>query len=213
MNKRKQSATPRDQVVTPFSGILADLCSATGAHCAALVDQEGETVDYGGIGDPFDIRILAAEMRLVLQLTEQTSVMGAGRELMVRARKKSFWMESLPNGYALVLELGRRATGLSNRALSEARRRLCDEAGFEDDGSGIESWVRVSISEEPGASRRPKALHAEQAEHAITVLGRIPSDSKREQAFRVRLDTGEERNLVRESLGHWYIEEDLWQEN
>lgn len=210
MNQRKRSAIPRDQVATPFSAILADLCAATGAHCAALVDREGETVDYGGDRDPFDIRVLAAEMRLVLQLTDQNSVMGAGRELMVRARKKSFWMESLPSGYALVLELGRRAAGLSNRALSEARRRLCQEAGFDQEIREHEAWVRVSVSEEPGTSRRPCALHADEAQHPVTVLGRIPSDSTRERAFRVRLDTGEERNLVRESLGRWYLEEDLW---
>jgi hypothetical protein len=208
----RRPESPRDQGTTPFSEILTELCAAAGARCAALVDAEGETVDYSGQGDPFDIRILAAEWRLVLQRLFETKLLGQSQEFVVRARHKSFLVEVLPDGYALVVQLGRRATGASNRALCQARRRLCVEAGFQSDNAGRGDWVRVPVEEESPASRRPRAITIEQEPLDVTVLGRIKAASMGpgEQSYRVRLSNGEERTLVREPFGHWYIEEEHW---
>jgi hypothetical protein len=200
-------ATVRDQDASPFSAILVDLCAATGARCAALVDQEGETVDYGGSGDPFDIRILAAEWRLVLAQFQTASTLGSVFQLFVRARDKSFWIEAFPYGYALVVQMGHRCTHISSRALSQARRDLCREAGFTLVDQR-EAWTRVVVKEEAGVSRRPLMLGLEDQAHYLTVLGRVSSVASRERGFRVRLATGEERTLVREPLGQWYIEEE-----
>lgn len=199
--------TVRDQVASPFSTILAELCRATGAHCAALVDREGETVDYGGSGEPFDIRILAAEWRLVLAQFEGASTLGTVSQLTVRARSKSFWIEALPDGYALVVQMGLRCTRLSSRALSQARRELCREAGFPL-GEQSELWTRVVVQEESKGSRRPLLLAQQDQAHYLTVLGRVSSVAERERGFRVRFGTGEERTLVREPLGRWYLEEE-----
>ncbi|HXS16829.1 MAG TPA: hypothetical protein VN764_06555 [Polyangiaceae bacterium] len=199
--------TVRDQAASPFSSILVELCTATGARCAALVDQEGETVDYGGSGDPFDIRILAAEWRLVLAQFQSAVTLGRVAQLFVRARDKSFWIEALPYGYALVVHMGHRCTHLSPRALSQARRDLCREAGFSL-ADQTEMWTRVVVKEESRASRRPLMLGQENEAHYLTVLGRVSSVAKRERGFRVRLGTGEERTLVREPLGQWYMEEE-----
>ncbi len=196
----------RDQGETPFSIILTELCQAAGAKCAALVDREGETVDYGGRGDPFDIRVLAAEWRLVLQYLGEAKHLGDSREFSVRAQRKSFLVVPMPEGYALVVELCRRATGASDRAVSEAVRRLCDEAGF---STGEPQWRSVQVTEERGHSRRPESVSVEGEGHVVTVLGRIASaDRARERSFRVRFSSGEERTLVREPLGHWYLEEE-----
>lgn len=199
----------RDQEASAFSHILVELCRATGARCAALVDQEGETVDYGGAGDPFDIRILAAEWRLVFAHVEHANKLGGVSEMTVRARDKSFLIVGFPLGYALVVQLARRSTGLSPRALSQARRELCKEAGFSADGRG-EVWLRVHVKEEPGVSRRPLALSVEAESHYVTVLGLLKSSIKRERGFRIRLGSGEERTLVREPLGQWYLEQENW---
>ena len=44
-----RAALPRDQVPSTFTAILERLVAAIpGAHAAALVDYEGETVDYAG---------------------------------------------------------------------------------------------------------------------------------------------------------------------
>ena len=200
----------RDQEASQFSHILAELCHATGSRCAALVDLEGETVDYFGAGEPFDIRILAAEWRLVLAQVQHSTRLGDVFEMMIRAKHKSFWLESFPLGYALVVQLGRRATGLSRRALSQARRDLCREAGFDLNDHRGEAWVRVLVKEEPGASRRPVAMALAEHSHYVTVLGRVTSHTHKERGYRIRLSTGEERTLVREPLGHWYLEEEHW---
>lgn len=207
------SASPvRDQDITPFSGILERLCTAAGAKCAALVDGEGETVDYGGRGEPFDIRVLAAEWRLILQHVLETKILGQSYEFVVRARCKSYLVEALPEGYALVLELGRRCTKVSDRALAEARKGLLAEAGFpaEEDPRG--NWSQVLVEEEPGTSHRPIRLETHSDEFQdVTVLGRITDpDASRERSFRVRLSSGQECTLVREPLGKWYREEEDW---
>ncbi len=202
----------RDQDATPFSGILERLCAAAGARSAALVDGEGETVDYGGRGDPFDIRILAAEWRLILQHVLDTKILAQSYEFVVRARNKSYLVEALPEGYALVLELGRRSTGVSDRALAEARKSLLAEAGFpaEEDPRG--NWAQVLVEEEPGNSHRPVRLETDLDEFQdVTVLGRITDpDVARECSFRVRLSSGQECTLVREPLGKWYREAEDW---
>jgi hypothetical protein len=201
----------RDQDATPFSNILTELVEDSGAQCAALVDAEGETVDYAGRGDPFDIRILAAEWRIILQRVGEAKHLGASWEMVVRARRKSFLVEALPEGYALVMELARRASGASDRALCRARQRLCEEAGFPDVADPRGRWSKVAVEEEPGASRRPVRLTVEKEELDVTVLGRISDpEASRAQSFRVRLSTGEECTLVREPLGRWYLEEEAW---
>lgn len=205
-------SSARDQNVTPFSEILERLRAAAGAKSAALVDAEGETVDYSGRGDPFDIRILAAEWRLVLQHLTDAKILGQSYELIVRAREKSFLVEALPEGYALVLELARRSTGVSDRALAEARKRLLAEAGFPSEKDPRGNWSQVLVEEEPGHSRRPLRMETEKEElQEVTVLGRIPTpDLLQERSFRVRLGNGQECTLVREPLGKWYREEEAW---
>ena len=54
--------------------ILLRLCDATPALGAALVDVQGETVDFAGTLDPFDIKIAAAEWRIVLDLVHASKV-------------------------------------------------------------------------------------------------------------------------------------------
>lgn len=202
----------RDQGVTPFSEILTELCAASGARCAALVDAEGETVDYSGQGEPFDIRVLAAEWRLVLQHLGEARLLGMSTEFVVRARQKSFLIEVLPDGYALVIQLARRSSGASNRALCQARKRLCAEAGFEDLDSSRGDWSRVIVKEDSPVSRRPTMVIVSDVTLQVTVLGRIAATSGNsgEKSYRVRLSSGEERTLVREPFGHWYIEEEHW---
>ena len=205
----RQLSPQRDQDATPFSTILTELCRATGARCAALVDREGETVDYAGRGDPFDIRILAAEGRLLLQHVETSCLHSDRVAIMIRAEKKSFWVESLPEGYALVLQLPRRAVDLSSRALSWARWGLCQEAGC-GNVSERPMWCRVEVEETKGKARRPLRVTFDRESQQVTVLGVIlQTCGHSDRSFRIRLESGEERNLIREPFGHWYLEAEL----
>jgi hypothetical protein len=211
----------RDQGVTPFTSVLVELCRATGSPCSALVDREGETVDYAGRGDPFEIRILAAELRLLLQQVEQSPSLSSSMEILVRARRASFMVCSLPEGYALVVRLPRRSTGISDRSLAVAIRGLCSEAGFAvpsarkselpQKAPGV--WRPVLVDEDGPRSRRPCRLETEQGSAEVEIMGRIAAAERhrRERGFRVRLSNGEEGTLIREPLGRWFLEEDGWE--
>ena len=66
MRPRGRHAPPRDQRESAFTAILTDLVERVpGARCAALVDRDGETVDYGGRGSPYEMRVAAAHLRIV----------------------------------------------------------------------------------------------------------------------------------------------------
>lgn len=213
MVKRKRrsriSEPKRDQGPSVFSSILDELCRRTSARAAALVDAEGETVDYGGRLAPFDVRVLAAELRLLQQHLGQTKVLASTLELVIRARKKSYFLQVLPEGYALVLELPRYATTVSERALSLAVRRLCAEAGFEPPSSFVGGYREIDVKELPGGSHRPTGAVVDGVHASLIVLGRLPRPAlTSERGFRVRLGTGQEGNLIREPLGRWYLEED-----
>ena len=199
----------RDQDPGPFSNILDELCRRTGARAAAFVDAEGETVDYGGVLAPFDVRVLAAELRLLQQHVNRTEVLRTAHEIVIRARQKSFLLQVLPDGYALALELPRYASKVSERALSLGVHRLCAEAGFDPPSRFSGGWREIEVQELPGGSHRPTAAFVDGVQASLIVLGRLTrSAMASEMGFRVRLGTGQEGNLVREPLGRWYLEED-----
>ena len=116
---------PRDQDASTFSAILERLVrSVVGAQAAALVDAEGETVDYAGDVEPFDIKVAAAHWRVVL--SEIAECFGGIRQIVTHARRKSYVVRQIHTEYMIVLVLHRRAGfAASERALQEAHVRLC----------------------------------------------------------------------------------------
>lgn len=213
MSRRRKSLAPRDQTESTFGVILLRLCEATGALGAALVDQEGETVDYAGYLEPFQMRVTAAEWRLVFGLVRELPHpnFSLTEQIAVRCEKRSYAIVGLPDGYALVLELPRYAFNLSRRAVSEAAREIRAEAGLEWPGGerSAERWSRVAVQTADGDPRRPTAVFLDGAWKALTILGRYAAsgNGQREIAFRARLATGLEFALVREPLGAWFAED------
>jgi hypothetical protein len=213
MNRRRRSLAPRDQFESTFGAILLRLCGATGALGAALVDQEGETVDYAGYLAPFQMRVTAAEWRLVLGLVREVPHpnIALAHQILLRCKKRSYAIVGLPDGYALVLELTRYAFSLSRRAVSEAAREIRAEAGLEGPPGEPESerWWRVAVRTAEGDERRPAAIWLEGEWKPLTILGRYAASTNghREIAYRARLPTGLEFALVREPLGTWFAED------
>ncbi|MFO0568873.1 MAG: hypothetical protein U0263_24665 [Polyangiaceae bacterium] len=212
MSRRRRGPVARDQDTTPFGAILLRLCDGTGALGAALVDQEGETVDYAGYVDSYEIRVAAAEWRLVLRTLSFSNIRAwaATRQLFVRCHQRSFAAIALPEGYAIVLQLSARCFGLSERALAEATRELCAEAGLELPREGrAEHWSRVEVRPLPNDPRRPAAVWVGSTWTRVEVLGRYDSKqlARGELGYRARLASGAEINLVREKLGRWYAED------
>lgn len=211
MRARGRVAIDRDQEASPFSAILWRLCEGCCAHAAALVDKEGETVDYAGRISPYEIRVAAAELRLVLAFTRTAEIPGFSRvsEIRIRTGQRSYAVIGLGDGYAIVLELVRHSFSLSTRALLQATRELELEAGIESVlGPAGTRWLRVQVRPAAADKRRPEAIWLDGAWQAVTVLGRYRSGdlARHERGYLARLASGAEFSLVREALGFWFAD-------
>lgn len=209
MSRRRRA--PRDQIDTVFSAILERLCRDCGAPAAALVDSEGETVDYAGALDPYDIRVMAAEWRIVLAVVHESRVPGfhAVSSITVRARARSYMIEAMPDGYAIALRLPRHGFNVSRRALGQALRELGAEAGMAMPETRAQvNWARVEVRTPGTGDRRPDAIWLGDRWSPITILGRYQARdlSRSERGYLARLITGAEVFLVREPLGVWFID-------
>jgi hypothetical protein len=212
MSHLRKTIAPRDQALSSFSGILMSLCDATGALGVALVDREGETVDYAGYIDPYTLKVAAAEWRLVLDVARAVPHphYAATDGILVRGKKRSFAVVGLPDGYAFVVVLPRRSFGLSERAVAEAARAVEIEAslGTPEETPASERWLRVEVRTAPGDRRRPVAVWLDGSWHPLVILGRHGGAvaTRREIAFRARLSSGQEFTLVREPPGQWFAD-------
>ena len=212
MRARGRVAIDRDQEASPFSAILWRLCEGCSAHAAALVDKEGETVDYAGRISPYEIRVAAAELRLVLAFTRTAEVPGFCdvNEIRIRTGLRSYAIVGLGDGYAIVIELVRHSLSLSRRALAQATRELEFEAGIASVlQPGTTRWSRVRVKSSKDDPRRPDAVWLDGSWHPVTVLGRYRSAdlARRERGYLARLPNGAEFSLVREPLGYWFVDE------
>jgi hypothetical protein len=215
MRPRWRADVGRDQAASPFSAILMRFCEATDATGAALVDAEGETVDYAGALNPFDIKVAAAEWRLVLRTLMRLNVPGwpQTRTVLVRAELQSYGMVPITEGYALVAALPRHCFRLSRRALDEALREIALEAGWEPVqhvSRERERWTRVQVRTSAGDASKPEAVWHDGAWCRLEILGRYaPAGrrSRREVGYRARLSSGVEISLVHEPLDRWFADD------
>lgn len=203
---------PRDTDATPFTSILAELLERVpGAYAAVLVDGEGETVDYAGRGDPFEMRVAAAHGQLLFQGVARFDKIGEARWVVVRGGRKSVAVTALPDGYALVLVLRPRAAfTISSRALAVCVRALSDEAGWMDQerdlGFDVRPWFAVTV--ETDGRGRPASVSANVSVN-VEVLGAVMGLPVRERGYRVRTADGTELTLVREASERWYADEPI----
>lgn len=199
----------RDQGLSAFSAILGRLCDATGAVAVALVDGEGETVDYTGSLVPYAVKVMAAELALLVRQLNgsRNPLVAATSSLSVRGDRTSFWLQPLTFNYALVLQMPKRSFGVSFRALAEAVHEICSEAQLPLPPQFVEErWARVEVEER---SRRPNALWMNGKWSSIEVLGQLfqQARSRREVGYRARVASGEEITLVREKKGLWFVDD------
>lgn len=196
----------RDTDPTAFARILSDLLTRLpGAFATALVDLGGETVDYAGVGDPFDVKVAAAHVRILLNDLEELGALGVPRWIIIRGARRSFVGRRLPEGYALVVLLRRRAGfTASERAFSACEHALAREAGWSAAGAGP-AWFPISVKVD--ARGRPRLVGAPPLE--VEVFGTMMGLPRGERGFRVRTSKGTELTVVREAGHAWYADEDL----
>jgi hypothetical protein len=199
----------RDTDATPFTTILEQLIERVGgAFAAAIVDSQGETVDYAGRGEPFDLRVSAAHMQILLAAIQRFGAFGEPRWIVIRGARKSVAASVLPDGYVLVILLRPRAAfTLSTRALKVCMRALAEEAGWthleKRDGPKPRSWFEVPVV----TDRRGRPTHVGAKKLTVEVLGTVMGLSIRERGFRIRTAEGSELTLVREPKQRWYADE------
>lgn len=202
---------PRDTEPTAFTVILEQLVDrVAGCMAAALVDSQGETVDYAGRGDPFEMRVAAAHLQIILRELAVVAALGEPRWCVIRAGTRSFAASALPDGYVLVLLLRPRAAfTISTRALKCCTRALAEEAGWtlremqQSDGVKQRSWFFTKVE----TDRRGRPTHVGEKRTSVEVLGAVMGLSVRERGFRVRTAEGSELTLVREPRQRWYADE------
>lgn len=204
----QQAETPaqRDQDATIFSQILRRLLRcAPGARGAVLVDFEGETVDYAGKLEPFELRIAAAHWQIVLAEL-QSSGHGGARQIVVRTDKRGYIVRRIHGTYALVLVLHPRAAfAVSERALNEADALLCAEAGWPLPNTAF--WFGLDVEASESDSKKPARICVGGVWYEVEIIGWVVGLSPRERGYRVRLSCGVEVTVIRESGGRWFANE------
>ena len=193
-----------------FRTILEKLCRVSGARAVALVDAQGETVDHAGEMDDFDVKIAAAEGRILLELLEASRFepWAKTRSYSLRGSLSSLTLWRLAEGYAIVVLLPQGGFNISRRAKAEASRELCAEAGCDLPSEfRQQSWCQVELRSDSG--RRPTAMWVDGQWCELEVLGLyVGSDIEhREAGYRVRLTSGAELTVVREAAGRWYADD------
>jgi predicted regulator of Ras-like GTPase activity (Roadblock/LC7/MglB family) len=201
---------PRDTDATAFTVLLSELIARIpGARAAALVDADGESIDYAGTLSPFDVKIAAAHWQIVLAEVSKVPLLTRARQVIVRGVRKSFLLHALADGYAVVVVLSPRAGfATSARGFSVFERALVREAGIGKARKGPE-WTPVVVEYDARSRPRTLAVEADASPHALEVLGAVMGLARGERGFRVRLATGVEATVVREPGGVWYADEPI----
>jgi predicted regulator of Ras-like GTPase activity (Roadblock/LC7/MglB family) len=208
--RRPTLALPRDTEATAFTTILSELIRRIpGARAAALVDTDGEAVDYAGELSPFDVKIAGAHLQIVLGELRRLPHLARLRQVVVRGGAKSFIVRALEDAYAVVVVLSQRAGFAStSRAFTVFERALLAEAGIGAPPPGP-VWTPVMVEQDARARPQTLCSAAGNAPHGVEVLGAVMGLLPGERGFRVRLAGGFETTLVREPGGAWYTEEPL----
>jgi hypothetical protein len=200
----------RDTDATAFTGLLAELISRVpGAHAAALVDGDGESIDYAGALAPFDVKIAAAHWQIVLGQLAKTPPLVDARHVVVRAHDKSYVLHALADGYAVIVVLSARGGfAASSRGFAVFERSLRLEAGIGGPSKGP-PWTPVTVEYDARARPRTVASGAHDPPQSLEVLGAVMGLGRGERGFRIRLASGVEATVVREPGGAWYSDEPI----
>jgi hypothetical protein len=186
-----------------------------GARAAALIDPEGETVDYAGELPDYFTKLVSAHFRIVIDDVVhrfRCGGLGLPYQVAIRADTWSFAVRSHPQGYAQVINLQRRALTLSARALAVCDDELSREAGWARPAMPPGAWVAIEVQPLPGDRRRPGRVRLGKRWYAVDILGHMVGLA-RERGYRCRVSSGAEITLIRESSGQWFCDESIPADN
>lgn len=210
------SEAPRDQAESSFTRIIREFLSADPRYLGCIfVDREGECVDYCSSVDTYELKVIGAQLQVVLaNLRPHLArlVIGELESFYVSASDGDLLLRRVDAEYSLVLLTT--AGGIDEHTLEEASdlaRRLRDEAGLEtayfDSADGR---LEVTLRESIGYGYAPIAIRRAETVHVVSdVLGYFEEDGGIAggplDCFHIRLEDGREFLLVRDAEhDRWY---------
>lgn len=195
----------RDQKENAFTTILRRLYGAVPAVLAAvLVDREGECIDCVAGIDPYDAKVSAAHMHMLLEPLHNTRLLGSAGQVCafeVVADQREIWVRRVGEEYVLVAILAR---GFDYTELQDAMalvaREFRAEVGIAAPGWEGREPLTVRLRTSQGWQYAPEGFSVRGERHAISaVLGRWVEHSAQGGpalvCFRVRTVHGQELTL------------------
>jgi predicted regulator of Ras-like GTPase activity (Roadblock/LC7/MglB family) len=212
----RQHEAPRDQADSAFTAILRRLWEQLPSlQAAAFVDVEGECIDYISRIDPYEAKVSAAHMHMLLgEVAQSFEKLDAGRTFSIEidAADREIWVQRVGDDYVLVVAF---ATG-SERAQREAAIVLACAEFRAEVGLQPPPWEtarqRLSVRVRPatGWTYAPETYSDGGVRIAITdVIGRwteaggVLGDEL--VCFRVRTAEGRELTLVHDPDGDGWV--------
>ncbi|MCA9600851.1 MAG: hypothetical protein KC417_02435 [Myxococcales bacterium] len=199
-------AAPRDQDPSPLTEILREVAEVDSAVLASVfVDAEGECIDYWSALEPFDAKLCAAQMVVMLDsMSQRLGKVGQGAiaEVEILTETCLYVLRRVTDEYMLVVAyepVDRERHDFE--AVERAVARLRDDASLE-----IPPWElprsQVHVETSPGAvwANAPSAFTERGTRvEVLDVIGRWEADGV--ECFRVRTDDGREITLAYEPEG------------
>jgi predicted regulator of Ras-like GTPase activity (Roadblock/LC7/MglB family) len=207
----------RDQVESAFTPMLRKLRDASAAVMAAVfVDTEGECIDYVSEIEPYDAKVAAAHMLIMMEMFRGSSekvALGEPLSFEISADQRDLWVIRIADEYVLVVVL---RPGADRAELRSALVATCVEFRREV-GIDAPRWeggdrrLSVRVRPSPGWRYAPEAYSAEGVRVVIDdVLGRWTEDGgvggEELVCFRVRTSEGRELTLVHDpDVDGWIV--------
>ena len=205
--RARRPEAPRDQLEGPFTVLLRRLFVDGRVLSAALVDSEGECVDYCTVTDPYEAKVAGAVLSLahrqVQRFAEATDIGRLG-SFEVHGAELDLITRDLGDGYCLAVatEAGGCDPELVER-MGEVCVALRAEAGLETPTwDPSEPGLHVATREAVGWPFAPVsfAVGVGEAIPIVDVLGRWEEHGgltgSQLTCFRVRLEDGREETLA-----------------
>jgi 8-oxo-dGTP pyrophosphatase MutT (NUDIX family) len=196
----------RDQGESEFTGILRRVFESVPALLAAVfVDLEGECIDYVAAIQPFDAKVVAAHMHMLLKQTRGDrlpALLGETFGFELVSAEREVWVRQFCDEYALVVLLtpGFDLSELRD-AVATACREFREEAGLPAPAWEGQERLSVRLRSSREWNYAPTSYSLGGARHGIAaVLGRWIEPARPGEppwvCFRVRTQHGEELTLA-----------------
>ena len=210
----------RDQAENAFTVVLRRLFHTVPALLSAVfVDREGECIDYVAAIDPYDAKVCAAHMHMLMQSLGTDRLLGSTGDaytLELVTTQREVWMRRVADDYVLVVLL---AHGFERAELRDAMASACREFRAEV-GIAAPSWeehleqLSVRLRASRGWTYAPDGFTLDGERVAISdVLGRWTEPAQGDRAplvcFRVRTQQGQELTLAHDERSEaWLVRRD-----